>query len=734
MEKHYIKIPTWENNEWSSTIFNTKEEFRDFVFSIFKEPGQYNFDKTSYKFNEQARIFNKDKVYCIAPDRSSDYIKYWDTEKLKNRYGAIFKNNGNTWYLTRDYYMWLNFLPIFDKEEAKFGFAKVRDAQYHMALYEILAELNNKHVAILKKRQIASSYFHAAKLINQIWFEEGVTMKMGASHKDFINEKGTWKFLDEYKNFLDKHTAWYRPMNPKKILMWQQQIEVTVNNRKSSQGNKGTIQGITFDKDPTNGVGGPCRYFFYEEGGIAPTAGVTVEYLFPAMRSGQLTTGLFIIAGSVGDLDQCEPLKQMILYPNANDIYGIRTNLLDNKGTEGEAGLFIPEQWSMPPFIDKYGNSLVKEAVESIDKERLQWKQDLTAEKYQLRISQHPKNIAEAFDYRKVSLFPQSRIQPQLKRIEEKEYPYEHLDISREETGIVVKPTNKLPINEFPISPKLENKEGALVVWERPIKNPDFGTYYASVDPVSVGKTTSTDSLCAIYVYKNAIQVSKTVSEDNIETYVERDKIVAAWCGRYDDISKTHEKLELIIEWYNAWTIIENNVSLFIQYMISKRKQKYLATKDQVLFLKDLGANQNVYQDYGWKNTGTIFKDNLLNYAIEFLKEVLDTKTKPDGTIVKTTYGVERIPDPMLLKEMIAYQHGLNVDRLIAFSALVTFVAIQRSNKGIKSRIETDLTKDLDKSKKLYKLNKGLFNHMGTSINRNNSSLRPSRNPFKNLK
>ena len=28
------------------------------------------------------------------------------------------------WYLTRDYYMWLNFLPIFDKEEKKYGFAK----------------------------------------------------------------------------------------------------------------------------------------------------------------------------------------------------------------------------------------------------------------------------------------------------------------------------------------------------------------------------------------------------------------------------------------------------------------------------------------------------------------------------------------------------------------------------------------------------------------------------------
>ena len=46
--------------------------------------------------------------------------------------------------------MWLNFLPIFDKEEKKYGFAKVRDAQYHMALYELLAELISESFA--KKR------------------------------------------------------------------------------------------------------------------------------------------------------------------------------------------------------------------------------------------------------------------------------------------------------------------------------------------------------------------------------------------------------------------------------------------------------------------------------------------------------------------------------------------------------------------------------------------------------
>jgi hypothetical protein len=630
--------------------------------------------------------------------------------------------------------MWVNFLPIFDKEQQKFDFAKIRDAQYHMALYELLAELNYKHAAILKKRQIASSYFHISKLLNQLWFEAGVTLKMGASLKDYINEKGSWKFLSEYAAFLNEHTAWYRPMSPDKVLMWQQKIEVRKGDRKTEVGLKGTMQGMSFEKDPTNGVGGPVKYFFHEEAGIAPKMDNTYEYMRPAMRSGLITTGMFIAAGSVGDLSQCEPLRKMILKPTDSDIYAVETNLIDNKGTVGLSGLFIPEQWSMPPYIDKYGNSLVEEALEALDKQFEIWKKELDPETYQLRISQHPRNIEEAFANRTVSKFPPHLLAAQQRRIEDKEYAYEFLDIFADENGKpAVKASNKRPIMEFPITKKTEDKTGCLVVWERPIPNPEFAKhYYASIDPVSEGKTTTSESLCSIYIMKAPIQVTKVTGVET-ETYIEPDRIVAAWCGRFDDLNKTHQRLELIIEWYNAWAVIENNISLFIQYMISRKKQKYLVPKSQIMFLKDLGANANVFQEYGWKNTGTLFKQHLLNYAIEYTKEELDVETKTDGTIVRTKYGIERIPDPMLLKEMQAYTDGLNVDRMVAFCALVAFMRIQQANRGYnKVTIMDDTAKNLQKSENLFKLNNSPFRHMGKS--RYAGSQGTNRSAFKNLK
>jgi hypothetical protein len=734
MEDFWNNIPTWDKGTWTVTNFDTRDEFKLFIVSIFKEPGQYNFNKdTTDIFTEQSRLFNQNKVYCTAPYKSKDFIKYWDDQKEKCRKGVIIKSGNEIWFLAREYYMWLNFLPIFNKEIQAFGFADIRDAQYHMALYELLAELHYKHVAILKKRQIASSYYHAGKLLNQQWFEAGVTLKMGASLKDYINEKGTWKFLSEYAAFLNEHTAWYRPMSPDKVMMWQQKIEVRKGDRKNEVGLKGTIQGMSFEKDPTNGVGGPVKYFFHEEAGIAPKMDKTFEYIRPAMKSGFMTTGMFIAAGSVGDLDQCEPLKEMILHPEVNDIYAVDTNLLDKNNTQGTSGLFIPEQWSMPPYIDDFGNSLVEVALVALDEQFDKWKKDLSPEQYQLRISQHPRNIEEAFAYRKASIFPQNLVAAQLRRIEEKEYSYEFLEIYRNENGTPsVRETNKLPISEFPISKKTEDKTGTLVVWERPVKDPTFGMYYASIDPVSEGKTTTSDSLCSIYVMKAPVEITKITGVE-IENSIEQDKIVAAWCGRFDDIKKTHERLEMIIEWYNAWTVIENNISLFIQYMISRKKQRYLVPRTQIMFLKDLGANANVFQEYGWKNTGILFKSHLLSYVIEYTREELDTITKEDGTIVKTTYGIERIPDVMLLKEMQAYHEGLNVDRLVAFSALVAFMKIQLSNRGfLKRKIMDDAAKNLQKSENLYKLSSSPFRHMGKGSTSLGQGI--SRSAFKNFK
>lgn len=759
------KIPTYHcaTKLWSHTYFQTNIEFRTFLLPLFKEPGQYNFNNDSNNFNNEGKRWNRDRYYCAAARGTRDYKKYWDGEKEKNKEGVIFIGENDTWYVPRDYYMWLNFLPIFNKEKNDILFPDIYDTQYHVALYERLAELHYKHGVMLKKRQIAMSYYHAAKLINLYWFERGVTLKLLGSLDSYINEEGTWAFLQEYRDFLNQHTAWYRPSEPDKVKSWQQRIQVETKGRKTYKGRKNRLLGISTQQSPTKGVGGASKLVCYEEYGIAPTGDKSYFYVKPALEIGLITTGFFVGYGSVGDLHQCEPLKKFMFKPKENGFYAVSTDLVDSKGTIKDMGLFIPEQWSMPPYIDQFGNSVIftptpaqaadirstwvektglpiedfdpaRGAYQALMEKRVHLKADLTPEDYQLEISQHPTTIEEAFKWREESIFPPEHVSTQRARIAAGEYPKQFIELSDDnEKGVITsKISFKLPITEFPVPKKMVNKEGVLVVFERPDPNPKWGMYTASIDPVAEGKTITSNSLCSIVVYKNPIERIKHNADGTIKPYLEGDKIVATWCGRFDDIKKTHKMLELIIRWYNAWTICEANVSLFINYMIEKNYQHYLVPKDQMLFLKELSGN-NGYHEFGWKNTGVMFKSNLLSYGVEFLSEELSVEYEENGDVNRIHFGVERIPDDMILVEMDQYRPGLNVDRLISYCALIAFVRIQYASRGALKIIE--YAKKLENPLKNTKLIVTPFRNMG---GHNNSKLpaiyRVKRSGFRNIK
>ena len=106
MSDIYQDIPTYDNGTWTTTSFESRKDFTDFIFALFKEPGKYNFNQTTNKlFVSESDKFRKDGVYCTSPFKSKDFINYWDEQKLKCRKGIIIKENDNHWFLAREYYM-----------------------------------------------------------------------------------------------------------------------------------------------------------------------------------------------------------------------------------------------------------------------------------------------------------------------------------------------------------------------------------------------------------------------------------------------------------------------------------------------------------------------------------------------------------------------------------------------------------------------------------------------------
>ena len=108
-------------------------------------------------------------------------------------------------------------------------------------------------------------------------------------------------------------------------------------------------------------------------------------------------------------------------------------------------------------------------------------------------------------------------------------------------------------------------------------------------------------------------------------------------------------------------------------------------------------------------------------------------ETNDAGDVIKTTFGITRVPDFMALEEMSQYEHGLNVDRLIALSALISFVKLQNANRGYMKKIETEDNKHLENSDKIYKFNRSApFKNLGTG--KSAFGKNKNRNPFRRMK
>jgi hypothetical protein len=68
--------------------------------------------------------------------------------------------------------------------------------------------------------------------------------KMLGYEEDFINEKGSWRFIVGYRNHLNEHTPWYRNFEPDETLHWEQKQSVTegdIHTRKTFKGLKSKL-------------------------------------------------------------------------------------------------------------------------------------------------------------------------------------------------------------------------------------------------------------------------------------------------------------------------------------------------------------------------------------------------------------------------------------------------------------------------------------------------------------
>lgn len=213
---------------------------------------------------------------------------------------------------------------------------------------------------------------------------------------------------------------------------------------------------------------------------------------------------------------------------------------------------------------------------------------------------------------------------------------------------IVVKPSKRLVIKEYPIKNKYIDLDAPMVIYDKP-KYRNFGLHVIGVDCIREDETSSSDSLASFYIGRR----NHTDLTDNF-----RGKIVASYAGRPKTVKEFHKLIELAAEYYNATILYEHTDRAFLDYFETRNKAHLLI--DTIPMQREINHNSKTQNSKGLKPTvgNKLF---LLNQALNYTNDELE-----DDNL-----GLTRIPDPMLAEELIEYDGDKNTDRYIAFSHMV---------------------------------------------------------------
>jgi len=214
--------------------------------------------------------------------------------------------------------------------------------------------------------------------------------------------------------------------------------------------------------------------------------------------------------------------------------------------------------------------------------------------------------------------------------------------------------TDKQPITNFPLKPS-DLKDAPVVIYEFPVQNPPYGLYVAGVDPYRQGKSAYSSSLGAVYIYKRMHDITG-------EKY--QDMFVASYVARPDKKETWEEQARLLIKYYNARTLCENDDISFIEYMKSKGDAHYLEKQPQ--WLMEVVPNTTVKREYGVHRSAQKVIDYLHNCLKKYMEEVIHKETDENGNIIREVTGVSKMFDPVLLEEIIQYNDQGNFDRIVA--------------------------------------------------------------------
>lgn len=627
------------------------------------------------KFRQAAIFFQQHGCYTLAPRGTTDYNKYWEqeTDRCINGYTAP-DGEGITGYN----YFYLNYSPIMRLKEEEYTdregnlrkrrqrileFPSFWDYDYYYFCAIEQAELEGKHMAVLKCRQRGYSFKGGSMLVRNYMLIPGSKNFAIASEQKFLIGDGlltkAWQIMD----FLDKHTAWAKQRLVSTRMERTSGYKITDEfGKQTEQGYLSSITGITLKNDPERVRGTRAKLVLWEEGGKFPSLLDAWRIEQPSVETDDgKAFGLMIAFGTGGtEGASFEGLKELFYKPKSYNVLSF-PNIWDEGRENTECAFFVPAYSNLESFdddgnqvyMDRDGNSYKEKAIENLIDQRNKVKDGGASQQSIDRfISERPIRPAEAVLELGKNIFPRKLLMDQLTRIRtnKKLQSMKHIvDLEWDGNG-QVKATEKPSgdITNYPLK-KGDKPHGSVVIWEYPVKDPPLGLYIGGCDPYDHDDS-FTNSLGSTFIFKR-VRAGEAWT----------DVIVAEYSGRPDTAEEYYENVRKLLTFYNARLLFENERKGIYPYFTNKHCDYLLADQPDKI-ISEVFKDSKVQRKKGCHMTKQIraYGEGLI---LEWLLDEFE-EGHPN---------VERVYSEPLIEELIENDGVRNVDRVIALCMVMIY-------------------------------------------------------------
>ena len=627
------------------------------------------------QFSEAANFFKNNKCYTFAPKGTTDYVQYWEreTDRCLNGY-----TSPDGQYITGYHYFYLNYSPIMKivqtkytdkdgnvrtKRERILDFPRFWDYDWYYFNAIEQAEIEGKHMAVLKSRQRGYSFKGASMLVRNYELIKGSKNFAVASEQKFLIGDGLLTKAWEIMDFIDANTEWAKQRLTSTRMERVSGYKITDEyGKQTEQGYKSSICGITLKNDPERIRGTRGKLVLWEEGGKFPNLLDAWRIEQPSVENDDgIAFGTMIAFGTGGtEGASFDGLKELFYKPKAYNVLSF-PNIWDEGRENTECGFFVPSWSNLESFddngnyiyMDKDGNSLKEKAVCNLMEQRNKIKDGgANQQSIDRFISERPITPQEAVLELGKNIFPRKLLMDQLTRIRtnKKLQSMKHIvDLEWDGNG-QVKATEKPSgdITNYPLK-KGDKPHGSVVIWEYPVKDPPLGLYIGGCDPYDHDDS-FTNSLGSTFIFKR-VRAGEAWT----------DVIVAEYSGRPDTAEEYYENVRKLLTFYNARLLFENERKGIYPYFTNKHCDYLLADQPDKI-ISEVFKDSKVQRRKGCHMTKQIraYGEGLI---LEWLLDEFE-EGHPN---------VERVYSEPLIEELIQNDGVRNVDRVIALCMVMIY-------------------------------------------------------------